>query len=356
LRLIYTPVSTDNRNLVNQYHPHCLFNPIRQTPHMKSSPENAEYFADSGGYQIYQCKDDPKKRCLVLPGFGIGTHGNLLIIDPLDLCARFRAIGIKYGFTTDHPLSDSPSEGEFDQNLERSFLWAALMFENRSKLCPQTELFIPLHFSTPHELLTYYERMSQLHPKGYAFPVRGNFNLIWILKIAWTLCFLASRGVTKIHLLGSSRREIIILGAAALGLGMFDQISFDSTTWNTLLFDKRPIYFDPTTMKAARVVGQFEVELLLPIQVMKTHPFGGAETSQSGGEKLLMLHNAFAISSYADNMAKRARSPNAFKTYIRNEPHLRRLKTNLLLAINALEESTRKGFDFIVSALEWIWR
>ena len=101
---------------------------------------------------------------------------------------------------------------------------------------------------------------------------------------------------------GSSRREVIFIGAAALGLQMFEQISFDSMTWNTLVFDKRPKYFDPDTLKGHRIKNEEIIDILTPTRVMtKTQLFPFDLINR---KRLLMLHNALAISKYTEDMAK----------------------------------------------------
>ena len=356
MRLIYCPVSTDTRHLVNHYHPHCLFNPIRQMPKLLKPSVNVEYFADSGGYQLYRYNGNGTKRCLVVPAVGIKGGQDLLVIDPRDLCKRYGKLGVKYGFTLDHPLSDEPSKCEFIHNLTKSYRWANYMFQHRSRWCPHTEFLVPLHYSTRDELHQYYDKMSQLSPDGYAFPVRGSFDFYWIIRIACTLSFLYSKGVQKVHMFGSSRKEVIVIGAAAIGIGMFEQVSFDSRTWNTLLFDKRPKYFDPYTLKGKRIQNEKVIEILLPSQLLQTDQYSAVNLNKTQRERLLMLHNAMAISHYAEYMANRAEELNRFKEYLNAQRYLASKKDRLLIAINILEETVSSGYEFVQRWLKWIWK
>ena len=56
---------------------------------------------------------------------------NYLIIDPIDICKKFNALNIKFGFTLDHPMLTA-TEKEFRENLAKSFESAELMFERRN--------------------------------------------------------------------------------------------------------------------------------------------------------------------------------------------------------------------------------
>lgn len=351
MRLIYCPVSTDKTNLVNYYHPHCLFNPIRQMPMIRNPPPESSYFADSGGYQLYRYKDHDTKNCLVVSSVGIRNGIRLLVIDPLDLCKRYNKLGIKYGFTLDRPLSDQSTRHEFINNLAESYRWACLMYEHRPKLCPDTELLVPLHYSTKSQLHHAFKKMAQLNPDGYAFPVRGRFDLAWLVRIACTLSFLSSMGVQKVHMFGSSRREVIFIGAAALGLQMFEQISFDSRTWNTLVFDKRPKYFDPVTLKGHRIKHEKIIEIITPTMFLAETQI--IKLDLKNRKRLLMLHNALAISKYAEDMAKMARNIDLFKEYIAEQHYCgSRTKT----AIEVMKMSKNLGYDYVQRSLSWIWK
>ena len=175
--------------------------------------------------------------------------------------------------------------------------------------------------------------------------MRGSFDLAWLVRIACTLSFLSSMGVKKVHLFGSSRREVIFIGAAALGLQMFDQVSFDSRTWNTLLFDKRPKYFDTKTLKGYHIKNEKIIDILTPTRLitkLKIYPF-----NSKNRKRLLMLHNALAISQFSDEMARRAKDIDKFKKYISNQCYLASKRDRLLVAIDILNMSVKHGYDFV---------
>ena len=157
-----------------------------------------------------------------------------------------------------------------------------------------------------------------------------------------------------VHMFGSSRREVIIIGAAAVGLGMFDKISFDSRSWNILMFDKRPTYIDPKTLGRKKLKEEEVIEILIPDQILLAIKHQFANLTLPDKEYLLMLHNAFAISRYAEDMIKRAREIDNFKEYVRQMRYLS-TKENLLIAINILVESVENGYGFVQEWLKRIW-
>ena len=346
MRLIYTPVSTSSKDLINCLHPNCFFNPVREMPKNINTSGKNEYFADSGGYQIFHYTEKQIKPVIVIPSVGIRNTPNRLVIDPIDLCERFGRLGIKYGFTLDIPLSNEPSEEEFTKNLEESYRWAQLMFQHRYSLCPDTRFLIPLHYSTKDDLHRYFDRMSELNPEGYAFAVRDQFyDLAWNVWVACTLSFLHSKGVQKAHMLGSSREEVIMIGAAALGLRLFKQISFDSRSWNTLRLKGPPWYFDPVKRQRVYLRSDFFQNTYLSKSVLRKTNLG----------ERLMLSNAWAISEQANRTLERAKDIESLKKYIQEHQNLKRKREKILTSISILEGTAERGYGFVERWLGRSW-
>jgi tRNA-guanine family transglycosylase len=355
MSLIYGPVSTSNNDLLNAYHPNCLFNPIRQKPINHSMSIEPAHFADSGGYQLYSNSDNKIKKSMVLSGVGIKNNSRQLVIDPLALCRQYGRLEIKHGFTLDWPLPGESSQEELDQNLKESYEWASVMFKYRPKLCPDTEFLIPLQASSIDQLHMVFKTMNKLNPDGYAFPVRGSFDLDWVLWIAYMLSFLNSMNVKKVHMLGTSRKEVILIAAAAVGLKMFDQVSFDSTSWNTMLRDKKPKYYDPRTLKAKYVSNNSVVDILLPDHIKKIIQSSTLNLDKNLKQQLLMMHNAFAISQYAEKMANQAKDIESFIEYIKNQNYPISKINRVLAAIKVLTTTVSKGHEFVEKWLNWLW-
>lgn len=356
MRFIYSPVSTHTNSLINLHHPYTLFNPLRQAdlePPLDPEGEFYENFADSGGYQIYRYFKNVTKRCLVIPGVKNKNGSRFIIIDPIHQCRKYGELNIKWAFTLDHPLSDNPTEEEYRLNLEKSYNWAKLMFDIRNSLCPVTEFLIPLHFRNKPELHHYYEVMSTLNPDGYAFPARFDLSLRGVIRIACTLSFLHCKQVPKVHIFGRSCKEIIFIGAAAVGLGMFDQLSFDSRTWNQSLFGPDIKHIDPYTLRHTKIFDNLPASSLLSYKVAEELGLTIIDINTKIGIELLMLHNAFAITEYANQIADRARHIGSYREFIKKQPYISR--KNLDLAVQILELSVQKGYFYLDRVTGWLW-
>jgi queuine/archaeosine tRNA-ribosyltransferase len=354
MSLIYVPVSTGFTDLVNKYHPNCLFNPVRQNSKnliQIDRPDFYENFADSGGYQLYSNEFNIDKPSMVMQGVGIKNEADVLVIDPIDLCRCYGELKDKYGFTLDEPISDNLGLNEYSRKRKNSYRWAKLMFNSRNKLCPNTELFVPLHFITKKHLHHYVEKTLDLNPDGYAFPARSRFEQNGLIKISYVLCFLNNKSVKKVHLLGSSRQEVITIAAAAVGLKMFNQISFDSRTWNTAHFNTKPIIIDSKTLRQRKIMTGEKINLFVP----KTLLDNSSLYDSQNFKKLLVLHNAYAISKYAKNLAEIATDISSLKC------HLSFLRLNgkqserILAAIDVLETYSVKGYGYLEKWLSCIW-
>ena len=129
----FTPAMNAGDILIIQHYGCCFFNPSGWYPKPENLPIRIGFvcLSDSGGYQLYSRNQDylngtGPKQCIVIPGVGIKTRKNCLIIDTIDLCRKYGELGIDYGFTLDHPLSDNSSEEEYEINLVKSYEWAKL--------------------------------------------------------------------------------------------------------------------------------------------------------------------------------------------------------------------------------------
>ena len=354
MKFFYVPVSTDYDCLVNQYHPHTLFNPIRQsfdTLKKINRTDKAENFADSGGLQLISYENSLEKSCIVIPGVGIKNRKDIIVIDPIDLCRCYGKLDIKFGFTLDHPISDIASISECNERLENSYGWATLMFDVRKELCPNTEFLVPLQFMTKPQLHKYFEKMEPLNPDGYAFPVRGKLNLAKIINMACTLSFLHSQHVTKVHMLGNSRREVIIIAAATVGLKMFNQLSFDSRTWNTGNFNTKPIIIDSEDLRQMKIKSGEKINLSLPKILLDNSSLYDSQNFK----KLLVLHNAYAISKYAKNLAEIATDIQSLKNHLSSLALNGQMSERILAAIDVLETYSQRGYCYLEKWLSWIW-
>jgi queuine/archaeosine tRNA-ribosyltransferase len=357
--LIYSPVSTGSNDLINTYHPNCLFNVTsfsqNFTDNFNHQP-NTQIFGDSGGLQFFRSRiGEIKKRYLIVPFRQIKHHKNKTAISPIALCNRYREMDVRFGFTLDSPVLYDASEIEYLYNLERSYEWAKLMLTLRDKMCPKTELFIPLHYCDKLQLHTYFDKMSELNPNGFAFPSGAKSDLYWTIRTACTLCFLSMKQVKKVHMLGSSKRDVIIIGAAVLSMGMFDHVSFDSKTWNTKINNKQPICIHPKTLIQRKLELNFELHELSCADSFNHLIMQNSSLYQYDNFKLLMLNNAFAISQYSASLAKFSSTIDDLKNYLPNLSLRGQSKDRSLIGIKILEAYQKKGYGYLEKWLSWIW-
>ena len=137
-------------------------------------------------------------------------------------------------------------------HLIKSYECAEMMFDCRQDFCPDTQAFYSASFFNRRINCTVISiKCQRLSPDGYAFPVREDTSWEYLMRIAYVLSFLHGRGVRYVHMFGSCKPEIIIVGAAAIGLEMFQRITFDSSTWDTARHNP-PKYLGTKYLKTER--------------------------------------------------------------------------------------------------------
>lgn len=363
--LTYGPVISLYARSVLKTYPSKFHNATKERTKSLKGPKNIidQYvYCDSGGFQIYEIEKNLRKKKStkkwgIIPGVGTKDSKKRLIIDPIDVCRIYGRMHIKYGFTVDIPLCENATYQESKESLDQSFKWAKLMFHFQKKYCPKTNLLIPLHYLTKQNLYNSFEMMSTLNPYGYAIPARSTDNYDDFVCLAYAMCFLYHKGVNHFHLLGSSRTEIIILGAVAIALKMFDRVSFDSRSWNTATYENPycfPKYFDPKTLKQIYPSGEKKT-LLLPKSIRDKVVRKEIGTSFDSRKYLILLHNIMATQEYAQEMVRRAQDIDRLKIYIKNEPQLRLQRERLIAAIDLLRKTSKKGYPFVDSLYDYLW-
>lgn len=363
--LIYGPVIGLSARPVLKSSSYKFLNATKEINKALKGPKDEDdlyIFCDSGGFQVYKIEKNRRenkgtKKWDIIPGVGTKDTPKRLIIDPIDVCKVYGRMRIKYGFTVDVPLCENATHQEVKDNLNQSFKWAKLMFRFRKKHCPKTNLLIPLHYFTKQELYDSFEMMSTLHPDGYAIPARGTDNDYDFVTLAYAICFLYHKRVAHLHLFGSSRAEIIILGAAAIGLNMFDQVSFDSISYNTAIWENPnnlPKYFDPETLRAIKISGD-QKTLILPKKIKDKVLRQEEGTSFDSKRYLILLHNIMATQEYAKEMVKRAQDTRQLEQYVDSEEHLNEERNRLRNAITLLRKTVSKGYSFADSLFGFHW-
>ena len=104
--------------------------------------------------------------------------------------------------------------------------WAFESFAWKNALIPDAQYFQPLQCYTLDHLDLFLNEIRGVHFDGVSMPVRT-------LKPAELALFLVSfyqRGITRVHLLGTSSFPVIVICAYA-AWNLFEWVSLDSTTW-----------------------------------------------------------------------------------------------------------------------------
>ena len=361
MELIYTPALSSKDLIIFSYIEHCFINIVRSKPstNMLQRLEIYPYLlSDSGGFQIFKSifkiiNGETTEKFDIIPGFGIHRRNGILILDPIDLCEKYGILDVKCGFTLDFPLVEGSSE-EYKDHLIKSYEVAEIMFDCHQDFCPDTQLFIPLHFRTKEQLHRYFDKMSTLSPDGFAFPVRDDTSWEYLMRIAYALSFLHSKGVQHVHMFGSCKPEIIIVGAAAIGLEMFQRITFDSSTWDTAR-NNPPKHLQPNTLKQKDIRKLEVFRPMLPKSL--TQKLKGYEKylPRSYFYKLILLNNVLNVNRLTQKMTEMAEDIEQLKWFIKISADYKPLRALLLHAIGLLRKASEEGYDYIEEEFEFIW-
>jgi hypothetical protein len=314
--------------------------------------------SDSGGFQIFQslCEiiyGEKPEKIDIIPGVGTQRRNEVFILDPIDLCEKYDMLDVKCGFTIDFPLVEASKE-EYKDHLAKSYECAEIMFDCRQDFCPDTQLFIPLHFRTKEQLHRYFNKMSTLSPDGFAFPVRDYTSWEYLMKIAYALSFLHGKGVQHVHMFGSCKPEIIIIGAVAIGLEMFQRITFDSSTWDTNRHNP-PKILESNTLKQKDIRGLEVYRPMLPKAL--TQKLKGYEKylPRSYFYKLILLNNVLNVNRLTHKMNEMAKDVEQLKWFIKISADYESLRDMLVHAIGLLQKARENGYDYIEKEFEFIW-
>lgn len=361
MELIYTPALSSKDLIIFSYIDYCFINIVRSMPSagMLQGLEIYPYLlSDSGGFQIFKSifkiiNGEKAEKFDIIPGAGIHRRNGVLILDPIDLCEKYGKLDVKCGFTIDFPLVEASIE-EYEDHLIKSYECAEIMFDCRPDFCPDTQLFIPLHFRTKEQLHRYFDKMSTLSPDGFAFPVRDDTSWEYLMKIAYALSFLHAKGVQHVHMFGSCKPEIIIVGAAAIGIEMLQRITFDSSTWDTAR-NNPPKLLEPNTLKQ-KDIRELEVyRPMLPKSLIQKLKGYEQYLPRSYFYKLILLNNVLNVNRLTQNMTEMADDIEQLKWYIKISADYEPVSAMLVHAIGLLQKASEEGYDYIEEEFEFIW-
>jgi len=190
--------------------------------------------------------------------------------------------------------------------------------------------------------------------RRYAFPIRNFRNKPKDqLGNAYVLSFLHHMGIRHVHFLGSNAPPIIFLLAKALSLDMFDEVSFDSRTWDQIAMSGYR-YLNPETLCSvpSKKEGQ-----LNPNENLRTvlRKYNGLFESTLGCfnppewaivKDWLGIFNIKVIERFKDMILDIAIDKD-LSQFINQFPKYERSKDMIIEALDLLEESMEYGHDYI---------
>ena len=278
---------------------------------------NARYsFGDSSGYQLHEAEKNGKAITFdsSLP---MKNTAKALNISPQQVMEANAIHQPDIVIGLDWPVlkvkSDIQKHLEFYKKLKFNVPWAFESFAWKNALIPGAQYFQPLQAYNLDHVDIFLNEIRGVHFDGVSMPVRN-------IKPAELALFLVSfyqRGITRVHLLGTSGFPVIVMCAYA-AWNLFEWVSLDSTTWR-FAADKES-YISPFDLSRTDLRSSVHVPAtalnLCPCPFCRGRSFQSIQALAPRRDKLQMLreHNWLAIANLvADLYANGDTIPNLEK-------------------------------------------
>ena len=266
--LKYFPVGAEKIKLPLKYSASFMLNVFRKLSYqsLKVIREKENICCDSGGLQIFEASEKGK-RVAVGPMLRTRNNRSVLTLGTIDNCMIYRRTKSTMALMIDRPVYLDDSDFEYYKKLLKSRKARDQMLRAAHHLCPNTDLIIALQPRNPLEIANYFSWIYTPYVRIYAYPIRSIRNKPKdALGNAYALSFLSNVGIKHVHFLGSNAPPIIFLLAHAIALGMFNQASFDSRTWDQQSFSGIR-YLHPITLNP---VPSIKIKSLHPNSNLRT--------------------------------------------------------------------------------------
>lgn len=189
-------------------------------------------YLDSGGFQIIQLENKRvrSKKLTFNPKEPLIFSGTELNITPEHVIEAAAKMNPNIVSALDYPIAAKDGfhekEVEFHMKLGINVLWSQRSAQLRKELCPHVQLFIPVQCFTikQFDLFMYY--IKDLEFDGLSLPIRN----LSPPEIALFLTRFYQMGIRKVHILGTTKWDVMALGAY-MARHIFDWVSIDSTSW-----------------------------------------------------------------------------------------------------------------------------
>ena len=305
---------------------------------------NARYsIGDSSGYQILKAEEKGKVITFD-PGQPLKNTAKALNISPQQVMEANAIHQPDMVIGLDWPIrkfeKDIQKELEFRKKLEFNVPWAFESYAWKNALIPGAQYFQPLQCYNLDHLDIILNKIRGVLFDGVSMPVRH----IKPSELAIFLVYFYQRGITRVHLLGTSSFPVIVLCVYA-AWNLFEWVSLDSTTWRVAA-DKEsfisPFDLSRTDLRTSVHIPAAKINLC-------PCPFCGGRSFQSihaitpRKDKLQFLreHNWLALSNLvADLYAHGDTIPNLEKELRFRCQNQRRIDSliNILSVVDALKD------------------
>ncbi len=266
---------------------------------------NARYsIGDSSGYQIL--KGEEKGKLITFdPNLPMKNTAKVLNISPQQVMEANAIHQPDIVIGLDWPIrkleTDIQKQLEFYNKLEFNVPWAFESFAWKNALVPDAQYFQPLQCYTLDHLDLFLNEIRGVHFDGVSMPVRT-------LKPAQLALFLVNfyqRGITRVHLLGTSSFPVIVICVYA-AWNLFEWVSLDSTTWR-FAADKMS-FLNPLDLSRKDLRTSVHVPAtalnLCPCPFCNGQSFQSIQAITPRRDKLQMLreHNWLAIANLVNDL------------------------------------------------------
>ena len=309
--------------------------------HRKANPRYL--LGDSSGFQVLMAQEKGKAMTFD-PSLPMKNTASALNISPQQVMEANAIHQPDIVIGLDWPIrkleTGIQKQLEFYKKLEFNVPWAFKSYDWKKALIPAARYFQPLQCYTLDHLDIFFNEIRGVLFDGISMPVRT-------LKSAELALFLVSfyqRGITRVHMLGTSSFPVIVLCAYA-AWHLFEWVSLDSTTWR-FAGDKEsfisPFDLSRTDLRASVNVPSTALNVC-PCPFCSGRSFQSIQAISPRRDKLQFLreHNWLAIANLiADLYAHANTIPNLEKELrfrCRNQGRVDSL-INLLSVVDALKD------------------
>ncbi len=311
--LVYFNAGADRNNLPTSPIDGLLYNvldhgstpkKIEAAKQMRQKANPHHLLGDSSGFQVLMAQEKGKAMTFD-PGLPMKNTANALNISPQQVMEANAIHQPNIVIGLDWPIrkleTEIQKQLEFYKKLEFNVPWAFESFAWKNALIPAAQYFQPLQCYTLDHLHFFLNKIGGVHFDGVSMPVRT-------LKPAEPALFLVSfyqRGITRVHLLGTSSLPVIVI-CVYVAWNLFEWVSLDSTTWR-FAADKES-YIGPFDLSRTDLRTSVHVPAtalnLCSCPFCRGQSFQSIQTITPRSDKLRVLreHNWLAIANLVNDL------------------------------------------------------